>query len=63
MTELFKKWRPHSFHDCKVRNAKEHGAAGVVQITDALLADGFTEPQIAAIMGGNVIRVLKQTLP
>jgi membrane dipeptidase len=36
---------------------------GVVQITDALLADGFTESEIALIMGGNVLRVLRQTLP
>lgn len=26
----FKQWRPYSFHDYKVRNAKEHGAAGMV---------------------------------
>jgi hypothetical protein len=28
--ELFMKWRPYSFHDYKVRNAKEHGAAGMI---------------------------------
>jgi hypothetical protein len=28
--ELFKKWRPYSFHDYKVRNAAKHGAAGMV---------------------------------
>lgn len=28
--ELFKKWRPYSFHDYKVRNAQEHGAAGMI---------------------------------
>jgi len=28
--ELFKKWRPYSFHDYKARNAKGHGAAGMV---------------------------------
>jgi hypothetical protein len=26
----FKRWRPYSFHDYKVKNAKEHGAAGMV---------------------------------
>jgi hypothetical protein len=26
----FKKWRPYSFHDYKVKNAKDHGAAGMV---------------------------------
>jgi hypothetical protein len=28
--ELFKKWRPYSFHDYKMKNAAQHGAAGVV---------------------------------
>jgi hypothetical protein len=28
--ELFRKWRPYSFHDYKVLNAKKHGAAGMV---------------------------------
>ncbi len=28
--ELFRKWRPYSFHDYKVRNAANHGAAGLV---------------------------------
>jgi len=28
--ELFKKWRPYSFHDYKMRNAAAHGAIGVV---------------------------------
>ncbi|MEW5981147.1 MAG: M20/M25/M40 family metallo-hydrolase [Acidobacteriota bacterium] len=27
---LFKRWRPYSFHDDKVRNAKAHGAAGMI---------------------------------
>ncbi len=36
---------------------------GVVQITEALLADGFTEAEIRLIMGGNVIRLLKTDLP
>ena len=26
----FKRWRPYSFHDYKVRNAKAHGAAGMI---------------------------------
>jgi len=26
----FKRWRPYSFHDYKVKNAKAHGAAGMV---------------------------------
>jgi hypothetical protein len=28
--ELFRKWRPYSFHDYKVQNAKQHGAAGMI---------------------------------
>ena len=28
--ELFRKWRPYSFHDYKVQNAAKHGAAGLV---------------------------------
>lgn len=26
----FKRWRPYSFHDYKVKNAKSHGAAGMI---------------------------------
>ncbi len=36
---------------------------GVVQITDALLADGFSESDIEKIMGGNVLRLLAENLP
>jgi microsomal dipeptidase-like Zn-dependent dipeptidase len=36
---------------------------GVVEITDALLAEGFTEDEVKAIMGGNVFRLLAETLP
>lgn len=36
---------------------------GVVQITDALLAEGFSDEEIGLIMGGNVLRLLSQTLP
>jgi hypothetical protein len=28
--DLFKKWRPYSFHDYKMKNAFSHGAAGVL---------------------------------
>jgi len=30
--ELFKKWRKYSFHQYKVHNAREHGAAGMLYI-------------------------------
>jgi microsomal dipeptidase-like Zn-dependent dipeptidase len=38
-------------------------AAGVVQITDALLREGFDEDEIRKIMGENVIRTLQLYLP
>jgi microsomal dipeptidase-like Zn-dependent dipeptidase len=37
--------------------------AGLVALTDALLTEGFTENEVALIMGGNVLRVLQETLP
>ena len=38
-------------------------ATGMVQITDALLDDGFSAASIGSIMGGNVLRLLRETLP
>ncbi|HEY7513495.1 MAG TPA: membrane dipeptidase [Vicinamibacteria bacterium] len=38
-------------------------ASGLPLLTEALLADGFGEAEIAAVMGGNVRRLLEQTLP
>lgn len=38
-------------------------ASGLVLITEALLAQGFTEGEIADIMGGNVVRLLQSSLP
>ena len=29
-TVLFKKWRPYSFHDYKIKNAAKHGAIGMI---------------------------------
>jgi membrane dipeptidase len=37
--------------------------AGLALITEALVNEGFSEGEIRAIMGGNVIRVLRETLP
>lgn len=37
--------------------------AGLVLLTDALLAEGFTESEIRMIMGENVVRVLMANLP
>ena len=36
---------------------------GLVQITDALIAEGFTDEEIGKIMGRNVLRLLVQNLP
>lgn len=36
---------------------------GLVQLTEALLADGFSQDEIRKIMGANVIRVLSKGLP
>ena len=38
-------------------------AAGLPQLTDALLAEGFSDDEVARIMGANAIRVLQSTLP
>ncbi|HUJ73697.1 MAG TPA: membrane dipeptidase, partial [bacterium] len=38
-------------------------ATGVVEVTDALLREGFTENDIAKIMGGNTLRLLHDALP
>lgn len=37
--------------------------SGLVQITDALIAEGFTDEEIGRIMGRNVLRLLIQNLP
>jgi microsomal dipeptidase-like Zn-dependent dipeptidase len=36
---------------------------GLVQLTEALLQEGFSENEIGLIVGGNVLRVLQQNLP
>ena len=38
-------------------------ASGLVMLTQALMQANFTEDEIAAIMGGNALRVFRQTLP
>lgn len=38
-------------------------AAGLVQLTDGLLAAGLDDDGIAKVMGGNVVRLLAETLP
>jgi microsomal dipeptidase-like Zn-dependent dipeptidase len=37
--------------------------SGLIQITDALLKEGFHEEEIKLIMGGNVLRLLAENLP
>lgn len=36
---------------------------GLVEITDALIAEGFSDDEISKIMGGNALRLLIQNLP
>jgi microsomal dipeptidase-like Zn-dependent dipeptidase len=38
-------------------------ATGLVMLTQALVEGGFTEDEIAGIMGGNALRVFRRTLP
>nr|WP_218919382.1 dipeptidase [Longibacter salinarum] len=38
-------------------------AGGLSVLTDALLEEGFSESEIRRIMGGNVVRLLRRTLP
>jgi microsomal dipeptidase-like Zn-dependent dipeptidase len=38
-------------------------STGIVLLTDALLVEGFADDEIAAIMGGNALRVLSTSLP
>ena len=37
--------------------------SSLVEVTDALLAEGFDESDIRKIMGGNALRLLLQNLP
>ena len=43
--------------------AEPFDTTGLVQITEALLANGFNDVEIQAIMGGNIVRLLLTTLP
>lgn len=43
--------------------AEPFDTTGLVQITDALIAEGFNDEEIKLIMGGNAIRVLLESLP
>jgi microsomal dipeptidase-like Zn-dependent dipeptidase len=43
--------------------AEPFDTTGLVEITDALLAEGFTEPEVEKVMGGNVFRLLSEALP
>jgi membrane dipeptidase len=43
--------------------AEPFDTAGLVEITDALLAEGLSEAEVEKVMGGNVFRLLAETLP
>lgn len=38
-------------------------ATGMPLVTEALLAEGLSETDIAAVMGGNALRVFRSVLP
>ncbi len=38
-------------------------SSGLVKLTEALLRQGFSESEVRMIMGGNAVRVFRQTLP
>jgi microsomal dipeptidase-like Zn-dependent dipeptidase len=38
-------------------------ATGIFQVTDALISEGFSDAEIGAIMGGNALRLLAESLP
>lgn len=38
-------------------------SSGLVALTEALLVAGFSEAEIAKIMGGNTLRFLEENLP
>ncbi len=38
-------------------------ATGLPLLTEALLDEGFSPREVERIMGGNVVRLLRQTLP
>jgi len=38
-------------------------ASGLALLTEGLMEAGFSQEEIAAILGGNVLRVLRATLP
>lgn len=43
--------------------AEPFDVTGVVEITQALIDEGFSDEEVALIMGGNVRRLLSETLP
>ena len=43
--------------------AEPFDTTGLAEITDALLAEGFSEAEVEKVMGGNVFRLLAQMLP
>ena len=43
--------------------AQPFDTTGVNQVTESLMKEGFSHDQIALILGGNAVRVLRANLP
>jgi hypothetical protein len=55
--EEFKKWRPYSFHQYKVKNAAEHGAAGMLYVYHIANPNClFIENFVLTYVGKNVVK-------
>ncbi len=62
--ELFKRWRPYSFHQYKVHNAKAHGAAGMLYIYHIANPNcDYIEGLLLSYVGKEVVEDLFKGLP
>jgi len=56
-TKKFKKWRPYSFHQYKVKNAKKHGAAGMLYVYHIANPNClYIKDLILTYIGDNVVK-------
>ena len=59
--ETFKKWRPYSFHQYKVKNAHEHGAAGMMYVyhianPNSMHVKGFLQAYVSSTVVKDVFK-------